>query len=244
MPGRAFTLIELLVVIAVIAVLIGILLPSLAAARDTARGAVCGINLRQAFLISRMYADDNAGFGPAIGAAGLVESDADSDRLYNTAPNWGIVVLEGSGRVIADDDWQHNSERAYTNESVLVCPLADARLPEIMTRTYAMNATGHAGQPGDPDNYDEEPAHINFDLVTLPTLRPLLVDSSPSRFTPPTRSSSVIDFRQDGEPGERTHVPSRLGFFHGNDDAFNTVRFEGSVRSETDVDAMWEEPLP
>ncbi len=65
--GNGFTLIELLVVIAIIAVLIGLLLPALGHARETARVTVCLSNLRSQ--------------GQTIGSYTLENKDATPPRL-------------------------------------------------------------------------------------------------------------------------------------------------------------------
>ena len=65
---NAFTLIELLVVIAIIALLIGILLPSLGAARESAKRVKCVSNQRMIAIAGTMYADQHkrGAFNPTM----------------------------------------------------------------------------------------------------------------------------------------------------------------------------------
>jgi prepilin-type N-terminal cleavage/methylation domain-containing protein len=56
---RAFTLIELLVVIGIIAVLLSIIVPSLAKAKQQCQEIVCRSNLRQLVMANLSYAAEN-----------------------------------------------------------------------------------------------------------------------------------------------------------------------------------------
>ena len=65
LPRRGFTLIELLVVMAILAVLVGLLLPTASMLKDMARATRCQTNQRQVVMAAFAYANDNKSGLPA-----------------------------------------------------------------------------------------------------------------------------------------------------------------------------------
>jgi prepilin-type N-terminal cleavage/methylation domain-containing protein/prepilin-type processing-associated H-X9-DG protein len=132
-----FTLVELLVVIGIIALLIGILLPSLNKARLAAQDVVCMSDLRQWGLGFQMYVDQNKGQLPQKGpdgsstsasnanffgsvASGVIGYDDPSiwfnaiPPLVNGKSYYQLLVLDYQGNTPAPQPGQHN---------IFMCPL-------------------------------------------------------------------------------------------------------------------------
>jgi prepilin-type N-terminal cleavage/methylation domain-containing protein len=154
--NRGFTLIELLVVISIIALLIGILLPALGAAREAARRVQCLATIRSLSQANFSFEADNGRFlsilspkasDPAIMANG---SDWGGDRWHET--------LFFQGYIPRDDD-----------APILVCPRLDIPDGPETKLTYRINGV----IAGDPriDNWGGtfpwNPREATYDLAQV-----------------------------------------------------------------------------
>ncbi|MEM6748863.1 MAG: type II secretion system protein [Planctomycetota bacterium] len=112
---RGFTLIELLVVIAIIALLIGILLPALSAARDAARLTKCLANMQQIGTASQAFAVDYDGRLPYNDRAGP-----------GGGTSWDDWLGEYDGRNLSPDDLNSSSLSDTDGVSdIYACPMDD-----------------------------------------------------------------------------------------------------------------------
>ena len=113
---KGFTLIELLVVIAIIALLLAVLMPSLAKVKEAGRRIVCGSHMHELGLSIRLYCEQEDDFLPAMRVAsnGVVNNTQATNHharwwrtlgssgghsYWNLGLLWKAGILEGNGKI-------------------------------------------------------------------------------------------------------------------------------------------------
>jgi prepilin-type N-terminal cleavage/methylation domain-containing protein/prepilin-type processing-associated H-X9-DG protein len=135
-PRHGFTLVELLVVITIIAVLMGLLLPAVQAAREGGRRTVCQNNLYQlAFGLIRH--NDEQGFIPGWRNKPL---SAVNPGLYS----WALPIAPYIERKDIFNAWSSNNVSSAPYVSVFTCPSS----PAPSTTTSVLAYVGNAGAGG------------------------------------------------------------------------------------------------
>ena len=199
-----FTLIELLVVISIIALLIAILLPSLATARQVAQMAVCSSNMRQFGLASGMYQPDY--------------------EFYALPININVTAGSPYDNNGGDATWQEFMWYEYLNrdESILQCPSLD---PDFYFNPWGgnnvMDDVSYVGNGIEPDGWAHptQPGDAN--------IAPWGVTDSAGWVTGPSLSDAV-KIRDVPNPG------SSIYFVDSGTSVTGTNRSGINVFDETD----------
>ena len=207
-PARpGFTLIELLVVIAIIALLIGILLPSLGSARDGARRLASMSNQRQLHLALISYADDFDSQVPLGFSLGPNPGWKQYNYLLRTNPASGTPAWRWMGLL-----YLHES---FDSPEAFYCPAERDELLQLDTES----------NPWPPDDSAPPGKSTRVGYGT----RPLIGWPFPSNGPQPTGMPRLHLL----DPGmtilaDLIHKPERLLLRHGS--GINAARTDGSVR--------------
>lgn len=120
----AFTLIELLVVIAIIALLIGILLPAIGKARQTAKELVCQTNQRGMGTAFLLYANGNKDWFPVL-PAGIRQNAPRPTREFVIDNQHGFGGVAGLFSLIqvGDGTWNGTAPTPTTDVGYFGSPL-------------------------------------------------------------------------------------------------------------------------
>jgi len=202
--SRGFTLIELLVVISIIALLIGILLPALGAARRTAQGLVCQTHMKNISTAHVAYGADNNGIwpgwarvkNPTIQNSGAwvpyadlrspvpgSEEDLTKGAMYPYCPDLEVLKCP------SDPFWHLSSGLSYSVSNHIYRPPTRSRNPRAVAAP----------------NFPENPVQFSENLVepgiavSIPGTTEQIRFPNSDKFVQP---SNLICFVDEGGPGK------------------------------------------
>lgn len=149
MKNKAFTLLELLVVIAVIAMLLAVLVPSLARAKEQGREICCKNNLHQMYVAAMVYTDNHKGSFPIAYYSQKIGS-------ATTSFCWDFTVGP-QGEILPGILWQGEA----TIEKIQQCPSyrgqSNTAFDPYTGYNYNTSYIGHGGGEAipEPDRWNQ-----------------------------------------------------------------------------------------
>jgi prepilin-type N-terminal cleavage/methylation domain-containing protein/prepilin-type processing-associated H-X9-DG protein len=234
---RAFTLIELLVVIAIIALLIGILLPSLRHAREAGRTLKCSINAKQIMLAAITYANDY------------------KERIWPTAPRMAVGNRQAwpGGQQVWNPDIDPNADPDDRNVAMWAQivrgpywqpagPDVGYRLPGFLF-DYASNASEIVDCPtnkrksltgAEHTNIWNQRSGVQFDYTMLDEMEGITLGSqSRVAYVPPSAPNPSI--LPVGSVSTLTMLPGAPLFFEESVSYFNQTYRDGMFGNQDQV---------
>ncbi len=207
MKRHAFTLIELLVVVAVVALLVAILLPSLAKGREQGRAAVCMSNMRGLGIAVQMYAMNHKGY--------LV--------------NFG---LSHGGSVDEQETWLNTLRREYRDKLIARCPSDESPYwngPHPVTRQPRRTSYGvNDYLAGRVDEYED---YRRLDRIRRPAATIMFVElnetsdyASSDHVHPPNWAVQEKDAARKEMELEQHLAKANYAFVDGHADRFSFER--------------------
>jgi len=187
---RAFTLIELLVVIAIIALLMGVLMPALRAARRQAQGAICKAHLKQWGLCYQLYTTDNDSRYPLFFGGTHETTFMESLREYykdikkiRTCPSAAQVsVMNPTGL-------QPESYFGETFAAWQIDPVAEW----LDDKDWGIGSYGENSWIRGPGGTDDAQKWVSSAKIKQPNEVPLLADSRWNNAWPDTAQTPTYD---------------------------------------------------
>jgi prepilin-type N-terminal cleavage/methylation domain-containing protein len=226
----AFTLIELLVVISIIALLVGILLPALGAARESARGVVCQTHVKNLSTAFFAYGTDNTEWWPGWSTLKINDTE---NHLGGWIPNGGYQ--SAAGVTVKDikkgSIWQYSADLG-----VYECPsdpwahLSSGLSYTISNHIYRL-PTGSGGSASDwPTLPNGNSATVAFSARLVdPAVQVTLSRNGVSgkmrypnadKFRTPSNLIFIVD---EGGPAQDASLPGGLSNIGVNDGFFENL---------------------